>query len=467
MKLQKILSIAFLTIRGAVKQRLIIFLAVGLLLGVILLPTLIKHDETAGGFTQIILSYTLTLATMILGVVTIWLGCSSISREMEECQMQVLAVKPVSRMEIWLGKLAGILMINFVLLGFSGAVIFGVLSVKSSELSDSEKEYLREKVMVARSAVSEELPDLEPFIEERFQEIVKEQELPQEQWAAVRAQVKANVEKEYQLVRPGAQRIWQLDFSGKTEKLKDKYLFVRLKMQTPAFLLDDEDPNVYPTIWHVGKGMAEYATTFEQFLPVGVWHEFVIAPNSIDPDGNLYLMMQNMSSSEILIPMEDSLEVLYRDGGFFLNFASGLFILFCWLTLIAILALTASSFLSFSVAAFVCMTAMMIFFSRDSIDSTLDTNTILGIDYNDSKNGPRRYYPIVDAVGLPFFEAIKFTLDLVADFSPVDSLSNGRTIGWDQIFRATIQIILVMGGLIGSIGIFLFNRREIAAAQGK
>lgn len=465
--MQKILSIAILTVKGAVKQKLIIFLAIALVTSVILLPSLIKHDETATGYASIILGYTLTLVTMILGVVTIWLGCSAISKELEECQMQILVVKPVSKAEVWLGKLVGILSINFVLLGLSAAIICSVLLLKSGELSEDERSLLNEKILVARSGVSEDIPDLTPFIDERFKTIVEEQDLASENWDAVKTQIKADVEKEYQLVRPGAARIWELDFSLKKSKLADKPMFLRVKTQTPAFLLDDEDPNVYPTVWHIGKGMAENASFRPIDLPVGVWHEFAILPNSIDEDGNLYIMMQNMSNSELLFPMEDSLEVLYREGGFVINYMRGIFILFCWLALVAMLALTASSFLSFSVAAFLCMTALIIFFSRDAIASTLDTNTILGIDYNDSKKGPYRYYPVVDAIGLPFLEAIKFALDLIADFSPVDSLSNGRTVGWDQILRAFFQIIVLFGGLLSSIGILIFQRREIATAQGK
>ncbi len=464
---QKVLSIAILTVKGAIKQKLVIFLAMALVLSVILLPTFIKHDETATGYASIILGYTLTLVTIILGVVTIWLGCSAISKELEECQMQVLVVKPVSRAQVWLGKLMGILAINFVLLGLSAIIISCVLVLKSGELNQSEKEMLNEKILVARSAVSEETPDLTPFIEERFKTIVEEQDLPSENWDAVKTQIKADVEKEYQLVRPGAARIWQLDFSLKKSKLVDKPLFLRVKMQTPAFLLDDEDPNLYPTVWHIGKGMAENASFRELNVPVGVWYEFALLPGSIDDDGNLYIMMQNMSNSELLFPMVDSLEVLYREGGFIANYLRGIFILYCWLALVAMLALTASSFLSFSVAAFLCMTALIIFFSRDAIASTLDTNTILGIDYNDSKNGPTRYYPVIDAIGLPFLEAIKFALDLIADFSPVDSLSNGRTVGWDQILRAFLQIIVLFGGTLSSIGIFIFQKREIATAQGK
>jgi hypothetical protein len=455
-----------LTVKGAVKQKLIVFLAAALLAGVFFLPALIRHDETAVGFTQIILSYTLTLATIILGTVTIWLGCSSISRELEECQMQVLVTKPVARWQIWTGKLLGISVINLILMLFCGVIVYGVLSYKSAELPEDQQQFLREKILVARGSVTEKVPDFQPIIEEEFQTRVREEDIPETEWQAVRQHLRSAIINDYQTVRPGSARLWQLDFSGKQKSLKGRPLFVRLKIQTPDYLQNEEDPNVYPTVWQVGEPTSDGYRVRPMDLPVGVWHEFAIPEDNIQEDGTLYLAVQNMSSTPLFFPVDEPLEVLYRESGFFINYLRGLGILFFWLTLIAILSLTASSFLSFSVASFFCLTALFVFFSRGAVEGVLENNTILGIDYNDS-SGPRRYYPIVDAVGLPFFQAMKFGLDLVADFSPIESLSNGRSVTWGQFFKAFFQIVMLIGGIIGLFGITIFQRREIATAQGK
>lgn len=464
--MQKLRSIAGLTIKGAIKQKLILFLSVSLLAGVLLLPALIRHDETAIGFTQIILSYTLTLATIILGTVTIWLGCSSISREMEECQMQVLATKPVARWQIWMGKLLGIASINLCLMLFSGMIVYGVLLMKSGELSEEQRSYLKEKILVARAAIREAPPNLAPIIEETFQAKVAEENIPPTEWDAVRQHLKSAIENEFTLVRPGMARLWELDLSRQRKSLQGRPLFVRLKIQTPDFIKNEEDSNLYPSVWQVGKPDSPNYGVRPIDLPVGVWHEFPIPENSIDTDGVLTIAMQNMSNTSIFFPMQDSLEVLYREGGFLLNYLRGLGILFFWLVLVAIISMTASSFLSFSVAAFFCLTALFIFFSRGSVEGVIENNTILGIDYNDL-SGPKRDFPIVDAIGLPFFEAMKLVLDLVADFSPIDSMSNGRSVTWIQFFRAFFQIVCLIGGIIGGIGILIFQRREIATAQAR
>jgi hypothetical protein len=57
-------------------------------------------------------------------------------------------------------------------------------------------------------------------------------------------------------------------------------------------------------------------------------------------------------------------------------------------------------------------------------------------------------------------------VNLAKDFSPIDSLSSGRAITWGELGAAFGQIVLVLGGLTGVIGIVLFSRRELATAQG-
>jgi hypothetical protein len=55
---------------------------------------------------------------------------------------------------------------------------------------------------------------------------------------------------------------------------------------------------------------------------------------------------------------------------------------------------------------------------------------------------------------------------VVKNFSPIDSLSTGRAISWSELGMAFGQIVLLFGGIIGLIGMVLFNRRELATAQG-
>src|SRR3989440_1943991 len=122
--MQRLLAVAWLTWKAALRFRLFLVIAVLLLGSVVGLPLLIRDDGTARGFTQILLTYTLSTITGLLGISTLWLACGTLARDIEECQLQVVAVKPIARWQIWVGKWLGIMSLNAALLGISGAAVF-------------------------------------------------------------------------------------------------------------------------------------------------------------------------------------------------------------------------------------------------------------------------------------------------------------------------------------------------------
>src|SRR5579871_3194143 len=110
--MQEIFAIVRLTWKAAFRYRLF-WVILALLLGAVVgLPLLIKHDGTAEGFAQILITYTLSAVTVLLGLCTLWLACGTLARDVEECQIQMVAVKPIPRWQIWLGKWLGLVTIN-------------------------------------------------------------------------------------------------------------------------------------------------------------------------------------------------------------------------------------------------------------------------------------------------------------------------------------------------------------------
>src|SRR6185369_6888064 len=154
--MQKIFAITWLTWKAAVLFKLFLVIAALLVAAVVGLPLVIKDDGTAQGFTQIILTYTLSVATGLLGISTLWLSCGTLARDIEECQIQVVATKPVARWQIWLGKWLGIVSLNAVLLALSGICVYGLLQWRSTKLPAEEQKKLHDEVLVARSSAMPE-----------------------------------------------------------------------------------------------------------------------------------------------------------------------------------------------------------------------------------------------------------------------------------------------------------------------
>jgi hypothetical protein len=73
---------------------------------------------------------------------------------------------------------------------------------------------------------------------------------------------------------------------------------------------------------------------------------------------------------------------------------------------------------------------------------------------------------IIDYVALPVFKALLKLIKMVEGFSPIDSLSTGRSISWIELGRAFLQICVLLSGAVALVGIVIFTRRELATAQG-
>jgi hypothetical protein len=101
-------------------------------------------------------------------------------------------------------------------------------------------------------------------------------------------------------------------------------------------------------------------------------------------------------------------------------------------------------------------------FASGTMANAVEVGTIAS--YN-SEKGTRASSP-VDIVVLPTFRAVLKLISLAKDFSPIDSLSTGRSITWEQLGLAFSQIVLLLGGAFAAFGIAVFARRELATAQG-
>ena len=203
--MQPLLAIAWLTWKAAFRFRLFLVVAVLLLGAVVGLPLLIKDDGTARGFTQIVLTYTLGTITALLGLSTLWLACGTLARDIEDCTLQVVAIKPIARWQIWLGKWLGIMSLNAALLTLSGASVYGLLQWRATRLPADQQKILRSEVLVARGSAKPASLDKE--IEAETDRLLRErmQKNPdiKANIAEARKQILEQVKAEYQVVPPG------------------------------------------------------------------------------------------------------------------------------------------------------------------------------------------------------------------------------------------------------------------------
>lgn len=459
--MQALFAVAWLTWKAAFRFRLFLVLAVLLLAAVVGLPLLLKDDGTARGFTQILLTYTLSSITALLGLSTLWLACGTLARDIEECQMQMVAVKPIHRWQIWLGKWLGIMFLNAALLAISGASVYALLQWRATKLPPLEQTILRNEVLVARASAREKSFDRE--IEAETDRVLEERkqkaQLSPAQLLEVRKQLREQIKARYQVVSPGYPRQWKIPLGSAKDSLRDRPLQLRIKFNSA----DKSPSGTFNGLWRIGVPQKTRLWQSELMsLAPDTFHEFPVPPNLFEENGLLTITFLNRNNTALLFPLEDGLEVLYREGGFGLNFVRGLGIIFCWMAVLASLGLASATYLSFPVAAFLSLAVLTIALSSGTLAGAVEEGTIG--NYNAEK-GIKGHTPL-DLLIIPTFRALLWLVNLAKEFSPVDSLSTGRSITWGQLGLAFGQIVLLLGGIIALVGILIFNRRELATAQG-
>jgi len=459
---QRIAAVMSLTWKAAFRFKLFLVIAALLLVSVIGLPILIEDDGTARGFTQILLTYTLSVISALLGLSTLWLACGTLARDIEECQIQVVTTKPIARWQVWVGKWIGIVTLNAALLAISGACVYALLQWRSTRLSPQEQMTLRNEVLVARGSVRPPsvAKEIEAETDAQLRATLSRTKVAPEDILELRKQIKERFKAGFQIVPPRAARRWQLDLGMAHHFLQGQPLFLRIKFNTPNM----SPSGTFAALWQVGvpNKTQVWANDVPMSFSPDTFHEFEIPPDLFDETGMLTVVFINLNETALLFPMEDCMEVLYRESGFGVNFIRGLGVILCWMALLAALGLAAASYFSFPVAAFVSLSVLVLSFSSGTLANAVAEGKIT--NYN-AEHGPSPP-TVIDHVVIPVFRSVLTVINLAKDFSPVDSLSTGRSITWWQLGQAFSQIVLLLSGVIALIGIVGLNRRELATAQG-
>ncbi|HTI68752.1 MAG TPA: hypothetical protein VMF06_02215 [Candidatus Limnocylindria bacterium] len=455
--LRGLLAIAFMTVKSAFRSRLVVAILFLLLLVVLVLPGVIKHDGSARGFTQILITYTLGTITILMGFTTLWLGCSAIARDIEEMQLFLVAAKPIPRWQIWLGKWLGIMAINAGMLAIAGAIVYGLVLARTGELSVRERARLKAEVLVARALATESTPDNSEDVERIVNEKMREEGAAKRGREFVRKQVEEQMKAMQQVVRPSYLRRWVIELGPSAPaRLAGKPLFIRTKFFSAQGSAEGKS---FMGRWEIGppdgrRYQVENSLGAESFV------EFQIPSETIAPDGKLTIDFQNWNEVPLLFTLDEGMAVLYPEGSFFLNYVRGLCIILAWLGLLASIGLAGSSVFSFPVAAFCALGALILGLSGNTLKSVVEQGGIMGVNH---ETGTIDKPDALNQVAVMVYGGVKKLLDEITGYSPVGYLSTGLSITWLELAKAITFINIILGGIVSLAGITALSRRELAA----
>jgi ABC-type transport system involved in multi-copper enzyme maturation permease subunit len=454
-----VLAMALLTLKAAFRYRLVVVLLAILVGAVFALPLIIKHDGTATGFSQILLAYTLTAITTLLGFSSLWLACGTLARDIEDMSLFLVVVKPIPRWQVWLGKWVGIMALNVGMVAIAGAIVYGLLHVRASQLPEAQLAKLRNEILVAREPVRANAIDLAAETEREFQKRRQDPTVAQMNPDFVRKQVRAQLEGRLQAVAPGQFRPVPFDFDlgpGARERFKGRMLYVRVKFFTPEYVGLDAS---FDHGWEAGGGKQTRPVRFSNNFGPDVPSEFEIPGELIDAEGRLSLRYMNLGKLTLVFPPDEGVQVLCPEAPFWVNFARGLCVILAWLGLLTAIGLFSASFLSFPVASFLSLALLVIGLSSGTLRQVVEQGGVVGINH---ETGVVSANSLVNQVAVQVYGGAYWVLSQVSGFSPVDALATGRSITWAELARAVALVVGVTGGGLAVAGMLILTRREIA-----
>ncbi len=467
---RNIWAVARKMILEALNRKAVIIL---LLFFVVLMPSLPFILRTEGSLksqVQIVLTYSLALAEMLLSVLAIFVCTASVCSEITKKQVHITDTKPLFRWQFLFGKLAGVTILCGVLLFLMSGAVFGIVQYmvhprvvegrESWETAEEDRELarVRNEVMVARRTVMPSTPDTGAYVETRIEEKRERGEIATAaDEAGARKELRAEAIRRRATAVPNG--VARFEFSG-LDRGSRQPLYIRAM---PHKTNPDAD-HLCPGVWlffHPRPDVSENDDSmrlvgeYEHQLAPGVFQEIAVSPRMIDRNGVLRLAYYNTcSDTGVLFAHEGGIEVMQEVGGFTLNFYRSVTIVLAHIILLAALSIMLGAMFSFPVASFCVVSVLVIgLLGPWVVEHALGSGPAegasgIGFWIREGLSQVLRWITVI----LPQF----------GRFSPIERVANGRLVGLGYTATAASIMIFLQGGVAMLLAVYFYCRRELA-----
>jgi hypothetical protein len=251
-------------------------------------------------------------------------------------------------------------------------------------------------------------------------------------------------------------RILSRNQNGRIEigQVRVKPITLRYKIQAGG-----NDPR---TVFRVSFSMPGQRDPVVREVPLDTAMTLSIPPSAIDDNGRLELRVTNgdeltrVANPATFALAGDGFSVYYAVGSYHLNFFRVVLVLWLKLAFLAMVAVAASTFLSFPVAAMISFGVLLIAEGASFVWEALN--------YYDAEVDGKIVISrfIVRIVSLP----IAWTFKHYSDITPIQSLANGQIVSWEVLAWSAV----LLGGVsavLYALGVVIFRRRELATYSGQ
>ncbi len=486
-----VFAVARNVLAEAVRMKVSLVFIVLLILGLAAVPMLLNEGTPLRYRMQAFLQYGTAGVFWMLAILTLLLSAATMTFEQRDKIIWQTMTKPVSVWKYLLGKWLGVISLNAALLLVCGAGIFLFAEYLRQQPADGERQayvargvelggaalsedrrILHNQVLQARVARDIDIPlakDSEEFAEvvdqfidqrealDSFQDLAEEQ--PQ-----TRAQVRDDLYKNYiarlRSLDPGQAKTYLF---GGLEKaaLQDAPLLLRYRVESGANLPDES----YRIMFDFGGYQFEREVRLAQTLIIDD-----IPPLAINEDGELEMTIVNgslvqnsqgqvgiMGNPRTITFPPGGLELSYSVGGYRMNFLRVVVVLWIKLAFLSLLAIAASTALSFPVA---CLVAFGAFFAAESALFLEESMEVYNPFFGEGIG------PAILAVVEFVSTGVIWVFGVYAELNPTEKLVQGEYVSWASLALGMI-VLGIWCVLLFGIGWFVFRSRELAIYSGQ
>lgn len=449
------LAIAAIALRNAVRSRVVVVLLAALLASAIGIPITVKGDGTLQGQLQIILRYSLGAASLLLALATVWAGCAAISLEIQHRRIHMVAVKPVRRSSIWIGSWLGLVILNGILLGFIGAVNYGLIRWRLAReaVAPDERAKVEHRLMIARRLLRPYPPDVEQQVEAEFTSMVSagtvSPDIPRDQYyKALRDKYRQRACS----VAAGSNLVWTFPPFAIPHGQAPALLRYRFALSELSF----EDIS---GIWRIRRGPDR--TTFEMAHKAGPHqpHVLEIPIEALTGPGEITVEYENRHDRPITVffDPDEGVTLMVPASGFGANYVRALLAIWVHLIFLAALGTAMGTLFSMPVASFVAWSLVFLLAVAGFLESLSAAHAPLVHDTTQPA-----WQKIIGAL-FRFLLAVAHRL--VAPLrgpDPLDLLAEGVLLSPAWLMRVFVTKAILYTGALALLSFWVFRRRELA-----
>jgi len=454
--MKAIAAVAITTIRSSLRSHVVHVVLFFMVLTVFVLPATIASDGTAQGLIQVSLTYTLDLVGLLLSIVTLWLGCTVVTDDIECYQVHMVLAKPISRASFWCGKMLGILALQGVLLLVAAIGIYGVTMwrYQRGHFPPAERKAIANELLVGRRLFEPRPVPLEQLVDKEFKRRKDATGMPPNvSEEMVRSSIRRELSARITEVRAGEPpRVWI--FENLPQVPEDGNIFLRFRLYVDSATSKDQrltdgilwvynpkDNTMYP--------YSETNSPVQQYMG-GVWHQLRINPAFLAEHNRLIIGYENRDpqGKSVVFQLADGPNVMLPVTSFLMNYARVIVLVFAQLAFLAILGCTCGALLSTPVAIFLSFAYVIIGMVIVAMRPATPDDVII----------PKGFF-----MHLLYLVRIGagYIIVSVNDLNQVSLLAKGELIEYAAMGFVILKVVILHGLPIALIGLWLFRRREL------